>query len=315
MEIRKNSLSSKGLSMSQAQTISNLCNQKCVDIDNTINTINNYSRGLIQKDLSGSYTNENIYFIDKGRPMPENIIDLLIKKCRYHACQAFLMENIKAKDALLNSIRKSKADTSKLPIIVRPDLENYVDEPTVDESYGWCKLTANEINEYLEAEAFAAHIGQFIHGNGKLSNLRNELLSIPDVEWITINNNEKSMVRNSIHHTPEQLMDIHERLSHLHKSYEQKVNYYKAKVKNLTTDENARIAKFNADENNKIDLGNKEKLLKYESELSEYNNEVNRIRKEFEIERQAKIKEYAAYRIEVPAQFQSVIDELKPIEV
>lgn len=313
MEIRKNSLSSKGLSMSQAQTISNLCNQKCVDIDNTINTINNCSRELIQK-VSGVFNDENSYCIDKGRPMPENIINLLIEKCNYHACQAFLMENIKAKDALLNAVRKSKADTSKLPILVRPELEKYIDEPTVDESYGWCKLTANEINEYLEAEAFAAHIGQFIHGNGKLSNLRNELLSIPDVEWITINNDEKSMIRNLIHHTPQQLMEIHEKLANLHKTYEQKVNYYKAKVKNLTTEENARIAKFNADENNRIDLGNKEKLLKYDSELTEYNNEVNRIRKEFEIERQAKIKEYAAYRIEVPAQFQSVIDRLKPVE-
>ena len=118
MEIRKNSLSSKGLSMSQAQTISNLCNQKCVDIDNTINTINNCARELIQK-VSGVFNDENSYCIDKGRPMPENIINLLIEKCNYHACQAFLMENIKAKDALLNAVRKSKADTSKLPILVR----------------------------------------------------------------------------------------------------------------------------------------------------------------------------------------------------
>lgn len=314
MEIRQNSLSSKGLSMSQAQTISNLCNQKCVDIDNKIDTINNYSKSLIQKDNSGSYSDDKSYCISKAVKMPDNIVDLLIEKCQYHACQAFLLENIKAKEALLNHVKKSNPDLSNLALPERPTLNKYIDEPMYDESYGWNQLTASEINEYLEAEAFASHIGKFIHAKGKLSELRNELSTIPDIEWITINNNEKSMVRNTIHHTPENLMNLHENLANMHKTYEQKVNYYKSKVKNLTTDKNTEIAKHNADENNRIDLSNKEMLLKYESDMNQYNQEVSRIKKEFEIQRQKKIKEYSVYRIDVPAQFQPVIDKLKPVE-
>ena len=134
MEIRKNSLSSKGLSMSQAQTISNLCNQKCVDIDNTINTINNCSRELIQK-VSGVFNDENSYCIDKGRPMPENIINLLIEKCNYHACQAFLMENIKAKDEMINSLKR-ESFKNDIEAPERGDLEQAKLSILVDEEWG-----------------------------------------------------------------------------------------------------------------------------------------------------------------------------------
>ena len=42
----KNSLSSKGLSMSQAQSISNLCNQRSKEITNKLGDINNISKHL-----------------------------------------------------------------------------------------------------------------------------------------------------------------------------------------------------------------------------------------------------------------------------
>ena len=40
----KNSLASKGLSMSQAQSISNLCNQRASDISALLNNINNVEK-------------------------------------------------------------------------------------------------------------------------------------------------------------------------------------------------------------------------------------------------------------------------------
>jgi len=42
----KNSLSSKGLSMSQAQSISNLCNQRSKDITASLADINNVEKTL-----------------------------------------------------------------------------------------------------------------------------------------------------------------------------------------------------------------------------------------------------------------------------
>ena len=42
----KHSLSSKGLSLSQAQSISNLCNQRSREITSKLNIVNNFSKVL-----------------------------------------------------------------------------------------------------------------------------------------------------------------------------------------------------------------------------------------------------------------------------
>ena len=93
----KNSLASKGLSMSQAQSISNLCNQRSKDITAQLADINNVSKELVIG--SDNYTEV------KGNPIPANVVELLTAKARLSATQAFLMENIKAKDELINKIK------------------------------------------------------------------------------------------------------------------------------------------------------------------------------------------------------------------
>ena len=44
MSMKKHSLSTKGLSLSQAQSISNLCNQRATDISGELNGINNVEK-------------------------------------------------------------------------------------------------------------------------------------------------------------------------------------------------------------------------------------------------------------------------------
>jgi hypothetical protein len=93
----KNSLSTKGLSMSQAQSVSNLCNQRSKEITNKLADINNVSKTLV--------INSETYTETQGNPMPTNVVELLTEKARLSATQAFLMENIKAKDELITSIQ------------------------------------------------------------------------------------------------------------------------------------------------------------------------------------------------------------------
>ena len=100
--MRKNSLASKGLSMSQAQSISNLCNQRSRDISFKLRDINN-----VEKVLK---IGEETYVETPGKKMPENVVDLLADKSRLHAAQAFLMENIKAKEEMLTSIKHRQMD-------------------------------------------------------------------------------------------------------------------------------------------------------------------------------------------------------------
>jgi len=301
--MRKNSLSNKGLSLSQAQSISNLCNQSAIEITAKLTGVNNFSKTV--------KIGEEDKIIINGKQLPENVIDLLGKKAKLHACQAFLMENIKTKEVLLENARNAVADVSAVEFPTKPTfidpVVNYLSN--VNEEFGWEQLTASEINEYLEAESFAAHIGQFIHKGGTLSRLRNELPDIPAIEWMTIKDGEKSPVTINIHHDSDKLLDLHNKLASAHREYEQRVNYFKAKVKNLTTLENARIAKHNADAQNAAAKTNNELQLTYETAMKKATEEANDIRVEFEKIRQARIAEIAATRINVDARFQDTIDE------
>lgn len=299
MSMKKHSLSTKGLSLSQAQSISNLCNQRATDIAAELNGINN-----VQKELT---IGEHTYIETVGKPVPSNLTELLLEKSKLHATQAFLMENIKAKDALIREARYRGMDVS-LSAPDRPKLEEFESLDEVDESFGWSQLTSNEINEYTEAEAYAAHIGQFIHKHGPLDSLRKELPSIKTLEWIEVEHGKKTPLMVTIHHTNEQLLGIHNELAAKHRQYEQRVNYFKAKVKDLTTAENARIARYNADGFAKINATNDVLNSQYQKEYAAYNAELTRLRQEIEFKRQNEISEIASLRINVDARFQDVVD-------
>lgn len=304
--MKANSLSAnKGLSLSQAQSISNLCNQRATEIANKLNVVNNYSK-LVRVD-------GDVHVTVKGCKLPENVVELLTEKAELHACQAFLMENIKAKDALLNQAKKEAADISNVQFPRDYDYLDPVVIPQVDENWGWSQLTKAEYNEYLEADAFAAHIGQFIHKGSILDTLRSELPTLPAIEWMTIKGDgTKSPVTIKVHHTSEELLKVHENLANLHRGYEQRVNYYKAKVKNLVTQENARIAKLNADAQNEATKVNNDRQKEYETAHKRATEEIRVIRAEFEKKRQDLIKEIASMRIEVDTRFQKTIDIFLP---
>jgi hypothetical protein len=299
--MRKNSLTpNQGLSLSQAQSISNLCNQRAVEIGNKLNVVNNCSKSV---EIEGK---ERVTV--KDRPLPRNVVDLLKEKAELHACQAFLMENLKAKDSLLTEAKTSCPDLSKVKFP-----EDYVcEDPNivrqVNEEWGWEQLSVAEYNEYLEAEAFASHVGLFIHKGGVLDTLRDELPALPDIEWMELHEGHKSPVIIHIHHKSEDLLKTHEELAVIHRGYEQRVNYFKAKVKNLVTEENARIARLNADAQNDAEKINKDRHSAYQLEFGKATEDVKTLKTEFEKERQAKIKEIASMRIDVDQRFQKVVD-------
>lgn len=300
--MKKNSLSpNNGLSLSQAQSISNLCHQRALEISNKLASVNNASKSV---EVDGK---EHITV--KGRELPTDVVDILKMKAKLHACQGFLMENIKAKDTMLLEAKKMQADLS---VIKYPD-DWKSEEPKilsqVGEEWGWEQLSVAEVNEYTEAEAYASHIGQFIHNGSILDTLREELPNIPDIEWMTIKDGVKSPVKINIHHTPERLLKVHEELAAIHRGFEQKVNYFKAKVKNLVTEENARIAKINADAQNESEKINKTRYNEYQVAFAKVTEEIKTLKSEFEKTRQDRIREIASMRIQVDPRFQETINE------
>lgn len=297
--MRKNSLATKGLSMSQAQSISNLCNQRSRDISFKLKDINNVEKTL--KILEETYTETS------GKKIPSDIIELLNEKAKLHATQAFLMENIKAKDEALNDIRNRyfnyNVESPLCGELKAPTLEK-----PVDENWGWSQLTNSEYNEYLESEAYASHIGQFIHKGGKLDLLRSELPTIKTLEWIEVEAGKKTPLKITVHHTPEELGDLHEKLAEIHRKHEQRVNYFKAKVKNMVTTENARIAKENANKESITNEENQKVIDVFNKQKEEWHSNYRKASHLFEEERQKEIEKVAALRIEVDQRFQSTID-------
>lgn len=296
----KNSLASKGLSMSQAQSVSNLCNQRSKDITAQLADVNNVSKELV----IGTET----YIETQGNPIPTNVVQILTAKARLSATQAFLMENIKAKDELINKIKREQfkydVESPERPRVISEILPN-----EVDEEFGWNTLTTSEYNEFLEAEAYASHIGQFIHKGGKLDKLRAELPTIKTLEFMEIEVGKKTPMKVSVHHTPAQLLTIHEELAALHRGYEQKVNYFKSKVKNAVTTENAKIQKERAAIQNRVNNENSDLANTYKLAYDKWAGEERKAQHEFEEKRQARIQDAVNLKIEVAERFQHVVDE------
>lgn len=302
--MKKHFLGSKGLSMSQAQSISNLCHQKVIEIDQLLNSINNCSKTI---KITGD--NET-YLLQKAVIMPENIEQLLIKKAQLCACQAFLMENIKAKETLLQEMKQKSVNLSSIkfpekPIRPEVNLLSYVEE-----DYGWEQLSHNELAEFYEAEAFAAHIGQFIHKGGKLESLRKEIPTLASIGWIEIEQGKKTPIVINPHHNSEQLLALHERLAKLHGNFEQTVNYFKAKVKNLVTLTNAKIAQTNSEALNQAQNLYDAQMQKWDIEMQAIRDQIQIMQSDFEKYRNSEIATIASWRIQINSKFQSIIDEI-----
>lgn len=296
----KNSLKKKGLSMSSAQSISNLCNQRAIDLGHKLNSINNVKKSF-------KHGNETITET-VGKPLPQDLTSILTQKANLHAVQGFLMENIKAKDEILKEIRKRVFVYDVLQP-ERPQTEYANILKPVDETWAKGQLTLDEVNELYAVEAMASHIGQFIHKDSVLDRLRAELPNIKPLEWISIKDGERTPVTVETHHTQEQLLTVHEELSGLHRNANKRVNYFKAKIKDLVTTKNGEIAELNANEEGRVNAINKERQEAYAIVFKEWNGEYLKASQKFEAARNKEIQATASLKIEVSARFKPLVDE------
>ena len=297
--MRKNSLKASGLSLSQAQSVSNSCNQHAVELETVLSKVNNFSKTVKVDNIT--------HTLQAGYPIPSDTVSIIEEIGSLQATQAFLMENIKAKDRVIREIQASRYVSKP-----RPEMESY-DAPAlfkqVDEEWGWEQLDEGDINEYYDMEAKSAAIGKFIHKDGKLTKLRNELPNVPELEWMEVETGKKTPVIVTKHNDAVKLLALHDSLSVKHREVEQKVNYYKAKVKNLVTAENARIANVNSDLISAANKVNTEREEAYQAKMREWNSVNQKELNEFEKLRQERIKDVVNLRIDVPSRFQTVVDK------
>ena len=309
--MRKNSLSKdQGLSMSQAQSLSNIINQEAESINQKIAEVNNFSSIIKVDGVEHSLMD--------GVKLNDDILSLLKKKANLHGFQAFLMENIKAKDKLLNDIKNSEFDSDEIKDLEYPSRGEYQYAKTLDsvnEEWGFEQLSVEELNDFYYNTAMASHIGQFIHKKGKLDVLRSELPNISGISWMEIESGKKTPVIIKKHHTIEDLTQIHVELANLHREYEQKVNYIKAKVKDLVNNKNAEIHKENQILLSGINEANKIVDEAFTVKYNEYRRKVSELEQTFEKEKAEKLKEVSKLRIVVDSRYETLADEYLVKEV
>ena len=301
--MRQNWLSpDRGISMSDAQTASNLCNQLATETTVKLSKLNNCTKTVT---VDGSE-----YVTVKGNPIKEDIVALLTAKGDLVALQAFLMENLKAKETLINEAKRSTADLSSIerPTYNSPESPNLLKEVT--EEWGWEQLTASELVTYLSAEAKASNIGKFIHNEGTLDKLRKELPTLPDLEWMEVTKGAKTPVKIEVHHTTTDLTKLHVELAALHREAEKVVNSFKAKVKNLVSDKNAEISKVNAELSAAYKEATQKADTDYREKCNVYAAEVRKLNGLHEEEKIQKIKSYAKLRIVIPDSLKGTYDAL-----
>jgi hypothetical protein len=295
-------LSTSGLSMSKAQSISNICNQRAKYIDSLLTNVNNVSKHFKQSD-------GEIYMKQIGKPLPVNVLELLKDKSSYHALQAYLMEAVKYKDNLLEIEKYNSFKTE----LVFPQPPNYVPTTTikeVDEKWGWEQLSEKEYCEYLEAETYASHIGQYFHRGGVLDNLRKNYNSDLELSFIELKKDEKIPITSTPNHTEKYLIDLHENLANVHREFEQKVNYYKSKVKNLVSNKNIEISKINSDILTKAEVANKKLRQEYNELVNDYNTKLSLESLEFNENKEVQSKRISSLKIKIPTNLQPTVDKL-----
>ena len=304
------------LSMSDAQTFSNLCNQKAKTIEQKLNKLNNYEKVLDLGSLNNGSSSSKTLIKTKGYKLNlEEVKHLLNKQALYHAFQGYLMQHIRLKEQLVDSAtieRDSGFYFDDFEEWAGDRIATYPDRPCrprTSETDIWTTINKSEILHYQIADAMAADLGKFIHKDSKLDKLRSQLPDIPEYEYENLPDGRVGIVTIDIHHTDDELETAHVELADLHRDAERKVNAIKAKVK---TSHSKVISAIETEHNDKLKIWNdfKSKALAHNEQLKiKYEEEKAEAKKEHISRYSAELSLILEHRIQIPKEFKALMDE------
>jgi hypothetical protein len=281
MDYTSKFLDTKGLTTAEANYTANIIKELCERISNEIKQLTLFKGTL---NFQGKQTEYNkVYKV-------ENLEEKCLEEGNLYALSAWLREAIKAKEALLKQVENDNFDISLLNEVNYGKATNLLTEDEVKYS-----LPINELAEYLAYEAKAAHIGKKVHPNGIFEQWFNMIKNTPKVQ---INEINKDYIVEFDQVVDEK--DLYQTYFTLQKEYreaEQKVNYYKAKVKNLLNERNQEINQKNRALQDKLS----QDLEIQNSKNLALQAEINNLRGQ-------KLKEVSELKIIIPNELQKTLD-------
>ena len=281
MDYTSKFLDTKGLTTAEANYTANIIKELCERISNEIKQLTLFKGTL---NFQGKQTEYNkVYKV-------ENLEEKCLEEGNLYALSAWLREAIKAKEALLKQVENDNFDISLLNEVNYGKAISLLTEDEVKYS-----LPINELAEYLAYEAKAAHIGKKVHPNGIFEQWFNMIKNTPKVQ---INEINKDYIVEFDQVVDEK--DLYQTYFTLQKEYreaEQKVNYYKAKVKNLLNEKNQEINQKNRALQDKLS----QDLEIQNSKNLALQAEINNLRGQ-------KLKEVSELKIIIPNELQKTLD-------
>lgn len=292
-----NFLSKTGLSITQAQSASNLANQKAMSIKDDLDRWQ-----IIKASVKLDGT---VYVLNHGVELINSEVkEMLMNISQLHAVQAFLMYNLKERQAMMKEIEYREFEFEyDVEQPIRPEPKESI---SIEE---FNPFSAKEQAEYLAVEAYAAHIGQFIHKDEQLDKYRKNFHAMMDFDTRVIGE-ETLPVTKEEKVSKDALDALHEDLSKEHRKYNQRLNYFKAKSKNLLDKHSQQIYV----ENNAIQDYNEGVFQAYNTERQLWNDKYNvakaKARNIFDAQVSSDLNKVSQLRITIPQEYKELIDEL-----
>lgn len=304
-----------GLSMSEAGHRKNMIKENMRKVEADLDRLKAYTQIVDFGGGQGTFKRVN--------GVKEDIIKLAIVEGNYYALSAWLGEGIKAKEAILASAQSRtesafyiEAEDGEFKTITmeHPMLEKALRKQfTENDILG--QWTVKERAEYLTLESKAAHLGKKLHHGGIIAEMRDQLLKFEEQVLVEIRIKgvmDSFIAENTKLYTYEELDAIYMELQDKHRSWEQKLNWYKAKIKNdLNLANQQSLSEYNEKQG--------EFNTKYQAEMKDYNlhaTEVNSFNQKLtgNLERRklAFVKYLSALKIVLPEDLQPISDALAP---
>lgn len=281
MDYTSKFLDTKGLTTAEANYTANIIKELCERISNEIKQLTLFKGTL---NFQGKQTEYNkVYKV-------ENLEEKCLEEGNLYALSAWLREAIKAKEALLKQVENDNFNISLLNEVNYDKATSLLTEDEVKYS-----LPINELAEYLAYEAKAAHIGKKVHPNGIFEQWFNMIKNTPKIQINEIN--KDYIVEFDQVVDEKDLYQVYFTLQKEYREAEQKVNYYKAKIKNLLNERNQEINQKNRALQDKLS----QDLEIQNSKNLALQAEINNLRGQ-------KLKEVSELKIIIPNELQKTLD-------
>jgi len=279
METMNNILGAKGLTSSEANHVTNIVKELVKDLQ-------------IGLTLSTSYITEG----DEKLPLDENKkndnwVSDTQKSGKLYGLSAWLKTAIKFKERLLDRIERE----SFVSTIESPTLESFPAMPYTEFEEYLNQLNTKDRNEYLSAEAMAAHIGKLVHSFDEVRKQSDEF-----VPTSFMRTGERTVaVKSTRLYTNEELSEGFYTLQRQHRKAEKIVNLYKSRshdwAKEVQKERNNKVKAIQS-RNTDVQL--------------RHNKLVEAERLDFENEKREEKKIISELKIIIPNKLQSTLEEV-----